>query len=275
MNKIFYALKRRTLSMHPGLRLRIRFIRSVARNVHAAIFGTFPRECPICGYHGRFLGMGLPQELDSVCPKCAAGPRHRFALLTMRTRNLFQGASVLHIAPEALVADWVRNHRAKSYLSGDLSNEADIVLDIERMDLGDSSFDAIICMHVLEHVNDELALGEMNRVLRFGGVAFVMVPIIEGWDETYENPNIISDAQRLLHFGQEDHVRYYGRDVRERLKRYFDVEEITASEPEVSRFGLLRGEKIFLCKKIAKEVPKGGASSDANSLAGGLTRSSS
>ena len=251
MNETFIALKRRTLSMHRGLRLRIRFLRSLARNLHAAVFGVFPRECPVCGHHGRFLGMGFPQQLDSVCPKCAAGSRQRFALLTMRSRGLFAGADVLHIAPEALIADWIRDHRARTYLSGDLSNEADLVLNVERMDLPDARFDAIVCMHVLEHVNDERALGEMHRVLRPGGVAFIMVPIVEGWDETYEDPGVVSGAQRLLHFGQEDHVRYYGRDVRDRLRRHFEVEELTAREPDVARFGLLRGEKIFLCRKRA------------------------
>ena len=250
MNNLSASLKRRTLSMPPGLRLRIRLIRSVARNVHAAIFGIFPRECPVCGFHGKFFGMGLPQALDSVCPKCTAGSRQRFALLTMRNRNLFSGAIVLHIAPELLIAKWVQNERARSYLSGDLSNEADVVLNIEAMNLDDASFDGIICMRVLEHVNDDLALSEMRRVLKPGGLAFIMVPVVEGWDETYENPDVSSRSERLLHFGQEDHVRYYGRDVRDRLKRYFHVEEVTASEPNVSRYGLLRGEKIFLCTKL-------------------------
>jgi len=44
-----------------------------------------------------------------------------------------------------------------------------------------------------------------------------MVPIEEGWEVTYENPKVVSPRQRLLHFGQEDHVRFYGRDIRNRL----------------------------------------------------------
>jgi ubiquinone/menaquinone biosynthesis C-methylase UbiE len=34
---------------------------------------------------------------------------------------------------------------------------------------------------VLEHVDDAKALGEIYRVLKPGGVALIMLPVIEGW----------------------------------------------------------------------------------------------
>ena len=40
----------------------------------------------------------------------------------------------------------------------------------------------------------------------------LMVPIIEGWAETYENNAISSDADRILYHGSNDHVRFYGAD---------------------------------------------------------------
>ena len=43
-----------------------------------------------------------------------------------------------------------------------------------------------------------------------------MVPIVEGWASTYENPSIVSEQERHIHFGQFDHVRYYGADIRDR-----------------------------------------------------------
>lgn len=47
----------------------------------------------------------------------------------------------------------------------------------EKLPYADASFDAITCMDVLEHLQDEQpALTEMRRVLKPGGVLVVMVP---------------------------------------------------------------------------------------------------
>jgi len=51
----------------------------------------------------------------------------------------------------------------------------------EKLPFADSSFDAVVCMDVLEHLRDEQpALAEMRRVLKPGGVLVVMVPAY-GW----------------------------------------------------------------------------------------------
>jgi hypothetical protein len=77
-----------------------------------------------------------------------------------------------------------------------------------------------------------------------------MTPVVEGWDETYENQAITSPAGRELHFGQHDHVRFFGRDFRDRVRRAgFTVSDFTATEPDVSRHGLSRGEKLFIASK--------------------------
>jgi len=86
------------------------------------------------------------------------------------------------------------------------------------IDLPDECVDLVLCLHVLEHVDDDRrAMAEVHRILRPSGHFIVMVPIEEGWEVTYENPKVVSPRQRLLHFGQEDHVRFYGRDIRNRL----------------------------------------------------------
>jgi hypothetical protein len=79
-----------------------------------------------------------------------------------------------------------------------------------------------------------------------------MFPIVEGWRETFEDATKSLPDERLLYFGQHDHVRFFGNDARQRLAAPgFTVEEFTAVEPYVSRHGLARGEKIFLCRKPA------------------------
>ena len=104
--------------------------------------------------------------------------------------------------------------------------------------------------HVLEHVNDERALNEISRILTPDGAVLIMVPIIEGWDQSYEDSSITDVNDRIRHFGQWDHVRIYGRDLRERIVRAgFRLVEFTAVEPDVQHYGLLRGEKLFVAYK--------------------------
>lgn len=111
--------------------------------------------------------------------------------------------------------------------------------------------DLIIANHVLEHVDDAKATKELSRILRPNGILLCMAPIIEGWLTTYEKPDIATDEKRMLHFGQEDHVRFYGRDFRDRISKggLSLSEEITAQGEDVIRHGLVRGEKVFVFHK--------------------------
>jgi len=59
--------------------------------------------------------------------------------------------------------------------------------NIEKMHFKQNSFDAVTALDVLEHVNDDLALKEINKVLRSNGILVVTVPafgwIWSKWDE--------------------------------------------------------------------------------------------
>ena len=193
----------------------------------------------------------MPPRFDAQCPECSSLERHRlFFLAAERDQLVRPEASVLHIAPEAIIQRFLQP-RCKRYQTLDLfRDDVDLKEPIEKTSLADGSLDHIMCSHVLEHVDDRQALQEMFRILRSGGSLFTMVPIVEGWDATYENPSITSTQERELHFGQGDHIRYYGRDFRARLREAgFSIEEITANEPDVTKYGLQRGEKLFVCTK--------------------------
>lgn len=184
---------------------------------------------------------------------CRSLERHRLLALANQRQCLFKAKDVLHFAPEPVVSSVIRPEAAR-YMTGDITpGRADRVLDIERIDEPDSSWDVIVCSHVLEHVNDKLALSQMHRVLRGGGWLVIMVPLVEGWGATYENSRVVDKDQREKHFGQGDHVRFYGRDIRSRIERAgFSIEhEETAFGEDVVRYSLSRGEKVFLCKKAA------------------------
>jgi SAM-dependent methyltransferase len=235
------------------LRTYYRSLKYLLRSVRRSA-GKFPRECPLCGYRGKFLGYGYPYTCDIYCPKCGSLERHRLLCLAARDNQFFADKDVLHFAPEGAIRRLVEEQRPRTYVTADLfANNVDRKENIEALTIGDRSFDVVICLHVLEHVDDRKAISELHRVLRPGGLLVAMFPIVEGWDETFEDASKTSPSDRLLYFGQWDHARFFGRDARTRLAAPgFTVDEYTAVEPLVSRYGLARGEKVFLCRRAAE-----------------------
>ena len=223
-------------------------LRDVTQNAN----GTSKKECPICGFTGFFKAFGSPPRWDAQCPSCYSLERHRlFALFLNNTASvLTNGAAVLHFAPEDCMRALLQR-RSIEYTSADLSRaDVDLKVNIEHMDIGDGQYDAIICSHVLEHVDDKVALSELRRILKSDGILIIMVPIIDGCDTTYEHDTISDNKNRLIHFGQEDHVRVYGADFINRvINAGFQVKVHTAFGREAVKFGLIMGEKIFLCTK--------------------------
>ena len=208
-----------------------------------------PANCPCCGYSGKFRAAGIPIRPGAQCPKCRSLERHRLLALAVSSGFVrFNGKDVLHFAPELSVARIVESDQPlKRVTSTYPPGAADLSLDIEHIELPDESFDAIICLHVLEHVDDRKALLELHRVLRPGGQLVIEVPIVEGWATTYEDPSITTTAARHSHFGQFDHVRFYGRDLRDRITAAgFELSEFTPDPKLVIRHGLMRGETLFV-----------------------------
>jgi SAM-dependent methyltransferase len=142
------------------------------------------------------------------------------------------------------------------YVTGDLTpGAADLELDITKLAVPDHAFDAIICSHVLEHVEDDrAAMRELHRVLAPGGWAVVMVPIDLSREHTYEDPAVRSAEAREREFWQFDHVRLYAPDIAGRLRDAgFDVSAVRLTDelgPELSRYyGLLANDELYLCRK--------------------------
>jgi SAM-dependent methyltransferase len=208
-----------------------------------------PRVCNTCGFQGYFRAFGWPIRPEALCPRCGSLERHRlFGLWLDANASLVRGKRILHFAPEPAIAHSL-SCLAGEYVAADLTPGAGVsVVDIEHMiGLRDGSIDVIICFHVLEHVDDRVALSEMHRVLAQQGMALLMTPVIEGWDYTYENSAVVTPLDRRVHFGQEDHVRFYGADLRKRIvEAGFSLREFTAYEPQVHTNGLFRGEKLFI-----------------------------
>jgi SAM-dependent methyltransferase len=95
---------------------------------------------------------------------------------------------------------------------------------------------------------------ELNRVLKPGGWAIMLVPIDKSRDQTYEDFSITTPEARLKAFWQEDHVRLYGNDFGDRLQESgFDVKKENFahhfSPEDRFRLGLLTEEDIYFCVK--------------------------
>jgi SAM-dependent methyltransferase len=220
--------------------------------MYEAKSGQCPRTCPMCGYTGPFelTTNGNPPRWGLRCPRCGSGERYRLFFLAISSLQINRASKILHFAPEPCLEPWLRS-TFKNYITADLRpGRADLVLDIQDIDLKSDSVDVILCSHVLEHVDDRRALRELSRILKGPGMLLAMVPIVEGWERTFEDPEIVSPEARWNYYGNSGHLRYYGADLRERVKAAgFQISEYTAYGREAVEYGLPIGQKVFICRK--------------------------
>jgi SAM-dependent methyltransferase len=158
----------------------------------------------------------------------------------------------LDIAPKKCIEERLRNRLGKGYISADLYAEnVDVKMDITDTNCPDESFDAIYCSHVLEHViDDQKAMRELRRVLKIGGWAIIMVPVIA--EKTTEDLTVTDPTERLRLYGQEDHVRAYGPDIKEMLQAVeLAVDIVTPSDlltkKEMIKMQIIGDNELLFC----------------------------
>lgn len=214
-------------------------------------------ECPVCGFHAsKFIP--VHSEESHLCPRCGSIERKRLLWLylsqELKVRNK-NNLRVLHFSPSSALRRNFEGMKNIEYHPTDIFNPLiKNRFDITQLPFAENYFDLIICYHVLEHVTDDRkAMQELCRVLKRGGVALLQVPFSE--NETLEDFSVTTSKERKKLFGQEDHVRYYGRrDFVSRLEQSgFKVEEIkyaqTLGEEKIRLYQLDRKEIIFRCEK--------------------------
>lgn len=213
------------------------------------------RECPCCGGHFKRMSRRRISGWGGICPRCRSHPRHR-AIALLLARGDLPGHRLLHFAPEPLFDPVFERLPHLQRVTADLYAPADLKLDITKMDLPDGSFDLILCSHVLEHVpDDRAAMSELRRVLAPGGLCLVLTPYRPGVT-TFEDASITTPLERMVAFGQQDHVRIYGTDLANRLRDAgLEVEDRTPvelfDELVVNRCELDAAEHLFLCRAPA------------------------
>ena len=224
------------------------------------------KQCPLCGCQRRkFLPYGyVTSRENALCPNCLSLERHRLLWLwLLRESDIGRGAMalprLLHIAPEvALMRKFKKMYarEAERYVTADLESPlADMHFDVQQIPLEDESFDAIICNHIMEHVEDDRkALKELYRIMRRGGWGVILSPVELEREKTFEDDTITDRAERTRIFGQYDHRRIYGRDYAERLREAgFEVYDIDykneLSKAEQELYALPADHLYIVCKE--------------------------
>lgn len=219
------------------------FIRKVINK-----FSLLPKkkQCNICDnklfdflplpdhYQKNFLKYGFPHtqkgafesiDIDHFfCPDCYCMDRERLYAWYLKSNiRLYKDYALLDFAPSASLSKWIQKIFYIKYVTADLfMDNVDVKTNIEDMQVfAAESFDFVICSHVMEHVNNDIkAMSEIFRVLKKGGEAIIMAPILRNYDGVDEAPTCIDVPERWRRFGQDDHIRLYSQKVfTERLQQ--------------------------------------------------------
>lgn len=219
-------------------------------------------SCPVCEKSfSKFLSYGseVAHRDNVLCPYDLTLERHRLMWLYLKNHSFFftqENLSVLHMAPEQCFVDRFKAQKNLNYLTADLvSPIADLHFDLHQIPLENDRFDVVFCNHVMEHVADPVqCMSELFRVLKPGGWAIMQVPQDFTRESTYEDPSIISEADREQHYWQKDHVRLFGKDYPtypERVGFQTTAFDLNAhySREEIERFRLMKNEVLYIFKK--------------------------
>lgn len=211
-------------------------------------------------YYRKFLPYGyVNQRPNALSPGTLSLERHRLLWLYLHNETDFfcSRIKILHVAPEQAFFKFLKSLNNDNYITFDLNSPiADVKGDICKMPFDDNFFDLILCNHVLEHVEDDKkAMQELYRVLNKNGTAILQVPIDYSKEITYEDVNVKTKKERMKKFGQYDHVRIYGNDYFDKLKKTgFKVEKnkygSKFNKNEIEKYSIIGDEIIPICRKV-------------------------
>jgi SAM-dependent methyltransferase len=249
-------------------------IEGVRRVIHAG-----PERCRVCqapvrhfldagyGYpvleETRVVG-GMKRPADA-CPICRSSARERLVWfwLSQAGRGFRFPADIVtaHFAPERGLTRRISRAAPQRYTAYDFEpsryRHVDRVekADLSALPMADDSVDLLICNHVLEHVPDvSLALSQIRRVLRPGGVAILQVPLALKLAQTIELPLDSTPQERIARVGQDDHLRLFTpEDYREQLEaaglRVERYDPFAQQAEEATAWRLDPFELLHLCYK--------------------------
>ncbi len=219
------------------------------RKIYALFYSGKRFQCLVC--EKKLSSFIATSHSDSLCPNCGSLQRNRRLWQLLETEFLKSGMAVLDFSPSRCLYRKLKKRTDIKYQSTDLSGDfiADHQWDITQLNCNNNAFDLMLCYHILEHIpNDIHAMKELFRVVKTGGKILIQTPFKEG--AIYENVAIVSAEDRLIHFGQEDHVRIYSVDgLKLRLESCgfsVEVRKYTNDPPEL---GFENKETVLVASK--------------------------
>ncbi|WP_445736465.1 methyltransferase domain-containing protein [Mariniflexile sp.] len=187
-----------------------------------------------------------------MCPFCGSLSRNRRLWYLLNNNGNLKG-KLLHFSPSRSLYRNLKKEKSVDYFSTDFENEflADYKFDITNTNQEPEKFDTIVCYHILEHIiDDQKAMAELYRVLKPNGIIYIQTPFKEG--AIYEDYSIVSPEERLLHFGQNDHVRIYSVEgLKNRLEHnaFKILVKSFNEEKEDFYFGFQSPETVLMATK--------------------------
>jgi SAM-dependent methyltransferase len=218
-------------------------------------------QCSVCGWHFRdFRPLAVNPNFSEMCIRCGSVARHRFIWLYLKSEtNLFADPlKVLHFAAEGCFRRHLSRLPNLDYTTADVAGgytPGMEILDLQNIRKPDCTYDVVLCIHVLEHVEDDAkAMREIYRILKPGGWAILNPHMDLSLEKTREDPTVTSPEERKRQFNQEDHYRVYGRDLKERLgKAGFDLELVPYMDKipphQREKYSLKTTGVIVFCQK--------------------------
>lgn len=159
------------------------------------------------------------------CAKCGSLERGRFLKLYLEKLNLSPETRVLHIAPDAGLADYLQDVAGDNYYCADISSKrygslknfrkVDLCQDLSE--IAGQEYDLIIHSHVMEHLpcSYTCVMAKLNALLSEAGRQIVLIPIFDGYYNENLDPSV-PRKHRKKYFHHNHHVRNFGREDLER-----------------------------------------------------------
>ena len=218
------------------------------RNLISIFYIGSKYQCNICDFKMSHF-VKLKNE-DKLCPKCGSLARTR--KLWDLLKNDVENKTILHFSPSPSLRTKIELLNGIKYVTSDYAGEFEATkkLDIESINEPNDNYDLVICYHILEHIkNDIEAMKELYRIIKPKGKCIIQTPFREG--EIYENDEVKTDKERLIHFGQRDHLRIYSVEgLMNRLKSAgFQTKLKEYETVDNNNYGFNPNEKVIIAEK--------------------------
>lgn len=166
--------------------------------------------------------------MQSDCLSCGATVRERQLKFYFDEVKLLQGRSrmrILHFNPEPRFLNYLSNLNPELHILA-MAKATDLryeTVNIEDLPYSDGVFDLLIANGQLEIVSSvDKTLNELNRVLKPGGLLVLQTSFSHVLEATWEDAGLDNEMLRAIYYGNESHLRLFGRDIFDFVSRHLN-----------------------------------------------------